>query len=683
MVWALASCKLDLNEPLSWQTDVLTPIAFSEVGVTELFADTSLLEKEGDQSMKIVYRDTLTQTLASDLFHIPDTTIIRRFDLSTFTLADQVIVQRITLGQLARNLSAQGNIAGDIILLSHGGVIPSLETFQGLTSGVLDVDASELFEYAALTSGNMEIKIANYLPLDMANISLRLQNSTLGSIIVNDFYTYIPKQDSVSHFHQLDNKEVESKLKAEMLNLDILGSEGQPVPIDTNDYVEVTLLVKNLKASEATAIFPNQTVSEVTEDLVYEFSGDQSDIALKQVQVRSGFIRAEIVSTIEDTIEFEYALPSATSNGQSPLIRRKILPASADQPAHFTEVFDLSGYTIDLTKRGDTVNTMEQTYRIDLVYSGKLVRIDLQDSVYARFQLVDIVPDFVLGYLGQGTVAVTGAERLHIFEEGEVKGVNFEHATAQISFINSIGMNVRATLNSLVGINLGNNRLVELQGIPFSGPIEIPGPGIQEVGSEVTTSISLTPSNSNLREMVNLLPDEVHYDLNVDYNAGTIPFADNFALYNSSLTSFLDLEIPIFGTTQGISLGDTAEVDFSQADISRISGGSLRLVVDSDFPVMATVYATLFDQNGQLVSKLIDGQLVEAALTEPGGGRILQPVTSTLEKSFSREELEQIIQRASKLAISYSVHTSGEAVRLYHDYKIRAKLVGQFQYSVN
>ncbi|RMG24582.1 MAG: hypothetical protein D6730_12485, partial [Bacteroidetes bacterium] len=125
MVWALASCKLDLNEPLSWQTDVLTPIAFSEVGVTELFADTSLLEKEGDQSMKIVYRDTLTQTLASDLFHIPDTTIIRRFDLSPFTLADQVIVQRITLGQLARNLSAQGNIAGDIILLSHGGVIPS------------------------------------------------------------------------------------------------------------------------------------------------------------------------------------------------------------------------------------------------------------------------------------------------------------------------------------------------------------------------------------------------------------------------------------------------------------------------------------------------------------------------------------------------------------------------------
>lgn len=680
---SLGACQFDPGDPIRWDAEVLVPIAYSEIGINQLISDTSLLASQSDQSIHLIYRDTLTRTSFREVFEVPDTTIIRQFDLENFELADQVIEQRITLAQLARNLSAQGNIAGDIILLSHGNTLPSLQGIPGLSSGVIEVDASDLFEYASLIEGEMEVRIANFLPLGLENISLRLRNRTLESTILEDQYPVIPSRDSLTRSYSLAEKEVESGLDAEMLNLDIQGSQGQPVLIDTNDYVKVILTVRDLKASEARAIFPDQTVSEETEDLVYEFTGEQADVALKQIRVRSGFIRAEIISTIEDTIQFSYSLPQAMKDGQFPLIQRKIPPAPPGGNAELTEVFDLSGYDIDLTKGGTTINTMEQSYQIDLVYSGKVVQIDLQDSVYARFQLVDIVPDYVQGYLGSGNLKVAGTEQLSIFEDGEVAGVNFENATARLTFFNSMGLDIYGQLNVLTARREALDKEVSLSGILLASPIHMPGPDLSRVGETEATSLELTPSNSNIRDLVNVFPDEITYDLEVAYNLyGPDALEDDFVTFDSELTSFLELEMPVYGTLEGISFRDTSAVAFQGNATEEIAGGSLKLLFDNEFPLTAVVFADLVDENYEVVHRLVDGQTIDAALAE-GDGRILSATSSVIEQSFTQQELQRIIDQARHLLIRYTVKTGATSVRLYDDYHVQAKLVGQFTYGVN
>jgi len=566
-------------------------------------------------------------------------------------------------------------------LANHGNDMPPIEAIRGLNSGIIAVDASDLFESAVLTEGNMEIKVANYLPLGLENVLLQLANGSLGTPIVDDFFQMIPAGDSVQRNYGLDNKEVESELTAEMKNLDIQGSGGQSVPIDTNDYVEVTITIKDLKASEATAVFPNQTVSEQTEDLVYEFSEDLSDIELEKVRVRSGFIRAEIVSTIEDTIKFEYTLPTVTKNGQSPIIKRKVAPPPPGESASFVELFDLAGYEMDLTKNGLTVNTLEQSYKIDLVYSGKLVRIDLQDSVYALFQLIDIIPDYVQGYLGQGSLDITGTERLSIFKDGEINSLNFEEATASISFINSIGMDIQGKLYSLNGFNNERGRSVELSSLIFATPIDIPGPRFPNVGTSITSTISLNHKNSNLRELVNLLPDEIFYDMEIKYNpSGKIGVA-NFAEFDSEIITYLDLELPVYLKAETFVISDTAAVNFGEANLDAIEGGSLKLIFENEFPLIATVYANLYDRSGRLISMMIDGQQIAAAEVN-SAGRVEIPMTSTLEKSFDKDLLDDMINNSYQLVLGYRIATASEPVRLYEDYEVKAKLIAEFKYGL-
>lgn len=683
--YTLSACNFDPNEPISWKTDLLLPIAHSSLGVEDILSDSATIEVESDQFVNIVYRDTLLRTGLSEVFQIPDTTIIRRFDLATFQLADQVIVQRITLAQLARGLVEQGNLAGLIILANHGNEIPPItQDITGLSSGVIAVDASDLFEYAALNQGDMEIEIANYLPLSLKNIQLELKNSGLGTTIVSDFYPIVPSKDSLSRYYTLDNQEVESALAADMSNLDIGNSGGMPVLIDTTDYVQVTITVKNLKAREATAVFPDQTVADQTEDLVYEFSGDMSDIELKQVTVKSGFIRAEIVSTIEDTIQFEYTLNGAMKDGLSPKIKRKIPPAPPDGTSQFVEIFDLAGYDMDLTKGGDTINTLEQAYQIDLVYSGKLVHIDLNDSVYARFQLIDIVPDYVQGYLGQGTIDVVDIETLNIFQQGEVQLINFEEATAKLSFINSIGLDLEGELNFLSGFRRQTGGFVELYSDIFDNPIEIRGPKTPIVGEAETTTITLDNENSNLRELVNLVPDEISYDLSITYNPKGKEATlnnENFAYFDSEVITYLDLELPVHGIAETFLLTDTVEVDFGDNANEKIEGGTLKLLIENEFPLEAIVYARFVDRNNQTIDILVEGQKIAAG--KPGvAERVEIPTPSTLEKSFDQATMDDIIANAYQLIIGYRLSTGGTSVKLYNDYKLKAKLVGEFKYGL-
>ncbi|RMG66131.1 MAG: hypothetical protein D6722_15405 [Bacteroidetes bacterium] len=693
-VWALAlwlalvtlwpACRLNPVEDLSWDTDLLVPIAFTELGVMDAVPD-SLLTVEDDQLLALVYRDTLASASLAEFVEFPDTSLDLSIKLDTLSLDSDTISQRLTLADLARQLSANGDATGDLILANHGNTLPFVPETPGLNSGIIPVDASEFFEYAELDSGELVLTIDNQFPLNLLNVIFRIENANLpGPPIVLDTFQVIGQFSSVTRTYDLAGTQIGSELEAELVNLDI--GAGLFVPIDTTDYIELSLIAQNLQAQTATAIFPAQTILDTVRETRYLFGGEFADVQLTKLKVKAGRIRAETISTVEDSVRFRYSLPSAVNSlGEVPTVDIKLDPAPPGGMATQLEEATLEGFTIDLSQGGLSFNTLEEQIRVDLLYSGQLVTLDQTDSVLVSFGLVDIEPVYVEGYIGQNTFTFTGSEALGFFEELEYERLRLSAARAAVSFSSSIGVDAAVEVRAFDAVGQRGER-VRLTGTPLvAGPFLVQGPVLPDTFGSVVSPLELNPDNSNILPFINVLPAAIDYDLRVETNVnGQAGQYTNFATDQSQITAFLDFRLPLEGIVEGFSLTDTVAVDFGEAARPEaVSRARLRLLLENPFPVQVTVEAGLYDQAGTLLQSLDNGTVIPAGIPN-ASGYVDVPAQEVIELDLSGEQLDRVLAEAVSARFRFVLDTrpKGEPAGFYADYKIKARLSGQFTYTL-
>ena len=679
------SCDWNLNEPISWDVDLLTPIATSTIGLADAITDSTLLQEDSSRNLILLLRDTLIDVRLEDILEIPDTSYIQRFDLQSFRLGDQAFSTQITLASIARTLSEQGNLLGDIILLSHGGVVPSLPEIAGLSSGAVPVDASSLFETAQLETGEIEIIVSNELPVDINNVSFEVRNQVAGNLLFSGFIPTLPSGSSETRTFDVSGFRVEATLEAFLLNLDV--PEATFVPIDTLDYIEFSFTARKLIANEATAIFPSQTVDSSFFPFIYTFSGQNAGVEIQRATIESGTIEARVVSTLEDTVEVIYRLPSATLNGQVPEVVARLEPASPSQNFVFTQDFDLAGYELDFSQGGTTANTLSQFYQINLIYSGNLVSIDQQDSVFLEVALKDIKASSVEGYFGTGSLDYTGTQAFSALGDIQVDQLDLVNPEVRLIFENSLGVNLEGTVRNLSAQNASTPIATTLSSTLFAEPFFIPGP-VSPANSEPVESIfTFTPQNSNIPELIRLLPNQLSYDVQVTYNppGPSIILPNNFATNSGSVKGIVEFELPLEGSLSGLVFNDTSDLSFSfSEDTSNLNSGALILRFENGFPLEVFVSAGVVDENGFLLEILADNAPVTAAPVNEQG-IVTGNTNSEIRQEFSKTQLTRIIERGQALIFQYRINSQpqDQNVRMRSDYQVVAQLVGEFNFQLN
>lgn len=677
-----AGCRLNPTEGLSWDTDLLAPIAYTRVNVFDAIQDTTLLTTDSDQLLHLVFRDTVGSARLVDFVEIPDTTLDVAIKLDTLELSSDTISERLTLREVAEQLQADGNNIGTFLINNDGNTMPFVPAIEDLGSGPIDVDATEFFEFAELESGRLVLTIENAFPVALENVIFFVQNKNLpGPPLVADTFPFIDTNEVVIETYDLAGQKVESELQAELVNMGTVATLN--VPIDLEDFIEISLVAENLRAKTATAIFPQQTILDTTRTTQYLFGGDFDDVQLTKLGVKSGKIRAETTSTVEDTILFSYFLPSAqNSAGEIPGVNIKLNPAPAGGVAQQTEEALLNGFTIDLTAGGDHVNAVEEQIRVDLLYSGNVVTLDQQDSVSVSFGLVDIEPTYMEGYIGQNEFVLQGEEAIDFFEQIELDKIRFAGASAEIIFSNSVGVDAQMEVRAFDAKNSQTGKSLKLTSSSLvAGPFQIAGPKLPDTSGIVMTRLQFTPENSNIVPFINLMADNIRYDMTVLTNHNGDPERrDNFATANSQISAILDFRLPLEGVVGGLFLSDTAELSFdSQPDLSTISSGILRLLLENRFPVQVIVDAEVYDANWDLVETLAEAAVIEAGQRN-AEGYVETGVLSSVEKDLTFEQLEEVIEIGEHLVLNFRVDTKpdDEEVKIYADYDILARLVGEF-----
>lgn len=677
-----SACRFKDDTP-SWDADLTAPLLKSQVTLSDALKDSSIFQVNSDNTINVVFRDTLVNLSLSDYLVVPDTSFAAKLTLGSIALSTDSLTQDITLGQIARQLRDQGNAIGQTILDNHGGSILFLPPVNDLSSDDIAIDASTFFDEADLLTGQMVVKIENRLPIEVTSVTFHLRNAgLLTDTLVRKTMTNIgPGQNRVDSA-DLGGKTVESQMAAKLEDIDIAG--GINVPIDTNDYIRIRIIVKNLTASRATAVFPSQTVIDDASRINYYF-GD--DLVITRLRSRSGQLRIEALSTIDDTLAFIYSLPTCIKNGQPVVVSDRLIPNPATGYSYAQIDFDLDNYYIDMTLNGDSVNLFPYHLIGNLLYSGRKNTMDLTDSIDLSYGLYEIIPSYIEGYLGKQTFAFKDTIDLS-FISGILGGyLNLVNPKVQMTIVNSIGVDGELVVADMSGYNSSSGNTVSLNAGLTNGPTEVRGPKLPNVGQEVSTKIDLNRNNSNIAAFLSNLPDRLVFDMSVFVNKyGNPALLDNFATDASRLAAFLDIEIPLVGVAEELLLQDTVALDLSEAALPKnISEGSLKLLVDNGFPMAAKVQVYFQTSAGATIDSLFEyGPNLLAAAELGSNGQVSTPKRSVLKAFFTRDRLDNLRDYARQAVVRFALSTKPQwqAITLYSTYGMAFSVVGDFKYGV-
>lgn len=663
-------CKKSF-EPPSWDADIITPIAKSNLSISNLAGGSTSLQVNADTTVSIVYSNELFDFTMDSLVAINVAPFTRNVKIDSLKLSDQTIQQSVTLGEVARQM---GPPAEGIILSNHGNSAPIPGPFNGVTAGPFTVDASSFLTTATLENGFMDVKIVNGFPVEIQNVTYEIRNQSDNSLILTDNYPSIPAGDSVFSSTDLSGTTIEGVLEITITNMDIQSSGGAFVPIDTNDAITASVTLRDMQVSAATAIFPEQTIVDNTDSVALL---GMDDVELKFATISSGQVEIEVLSTIQDSLFFNYQIPDASIGGIPFEVDVTVPPAPPGDTARVYLTQDFTGY--DFTFENNKFNNI-LIGRIDS--TGEIRSISKSDSVYINLGIVGLTPSFVRGYLGQDTFAIGPAiSDIDIFKNIIGGTIDLEQSEFTLRVTNSLGVDGSATINNIVSTNSSTaaNAVLNLGGIPM--PIAI-GRAIESPFSTTTTSVVINDGNSNTSQLLEILPDQLTYDLDLVTNPGGNTGACNdFAFENTSFNVALDVEVPLSLVANSLTLSDTTELNTASIDSpSQIKDGTFTFIIDNGYPLEMNLKIYFLDASDIAIDSLVSTTPIDAASVNISN-RVDQSTVTKLPFEISEERMSDLLSAYKMVfVVDFTTVPTGPHIKIYDDYHVDIKLVGDFIY---
>ncbi len=667
------ACKRDFEKP-QWDTNLLAPFAYTELSIQNLVKNGGF-QTNADKSMDLFIRDTLYSLRMDSLVQITTPSFDINKTIDSIVFDTPPIVTKVTLGMIARQLQQQGNPLGALILASHGQFAPIPNgAVQNITGGPIAINVSDVLETASVKEGFLDISIVNDLPLTITNSEFRISNTLPPSaVITQPTLSNIAPGTTATHTEDIAGKLVQGALTAYILDIDLGGGF---VVIDTNSAVTISLKVREVTVTSATAVFPAQNVVN-DESVVYLL--DMGSVRLKKIKIGSGQVKIHVSTTLPDTLFFSYEIPGATKNG-IPFKTDTQVPPSGGGTTVFT--YDMADYVMNLKGKpgDDEYNALFNKLVGRIKYTGKKVSLSLSDFVSVQIALENVRPAYVQGYLGDTTITLNDSAPLNVFRNVTGGSVEFEEAEPSVVIENAFGVAGSAQINSIV-VHKGTSSL-PLSSTLLGSPIPI-GRGLDgNPPTTTTTKISLGGAGSNATALINLMPTRLDYAGVLEINPTQAIDYTQFAYANYPVTALMEFRMPLSLIANQLQLSDTIPLSSSPQVNAALKKGKLNLITDNGFPLDASVKAYFLDHNGHVIDSLASNQVIKRA---PKGvdGKVINQVRTVISYNLSSQKIANI-QHASQVNFKVVFTSqSGVYTKIYSDYKIKFKLSGDLLYTVN
>jgi hypothetical protein len=342
-----------------------------------------------------------------------------------------------------------------------------------------------------------------------------------------------------------------------------------------------------------------------------------------------------------------------------------------------------------LNLRGDLGNLSNQ-FRVNL--NAKLNPDGNGATTFANLPLLtyqynfkNIRPYFVRGYLGRSNF--TGNDFLSISEMKKLSGiVHFQDITLNLEIENSIGADFSLNINNILASRDGS----QLQLIhPIVGNTQqlsraknIPQGDLPYTATY--KNYNFNSSNSNIKELIETLPDRLSFEANASLNPlGNVSSGNDFLYKNSNVRVKTTLEMPLSFSANALTFTDTlTTLGIESTSTENILAGDLQILATNSFPFDLSVKGYLLDENKVLIDSLLSNQTILAA-TVNDLLRVAQSKQTTLKVPVS-ESLKLHLSQARFIVIKAKINTQPEntILPMYADYELHLQLIGNGKYRV-
>lgn len=669
-------CKKDFLKP-AWDIDVVSPVIKSNLTIQNI-VDDSLINIQADSSITIVYTTDLLEFDLDTLIKIPDTAYNYSASLDNLELADQTMSYPITLAEMAHN----AGWIGEQIIASHGqmSIIPPVD---GISSGGMPIDANNFFQSVTLLEGFMDIKFINGLPIKITNFIFAIKNQSDATTIISDTIAEIPAKDSLTKTYDLAGKIIDGDLVAEIINIDSPGSEGNDVLIDTTDALIINLCVRDLKPIEATAVFPAQDLFNKHDRMLIKLGG----IDLKEIVLQTGQVNIKAVNTIDDSLRFSYNVPGASLNQTSFMVNDIISPASSQAAVHYNKSYDISGYKMLLTgKNHDTINSLHQHLIGSIDSTGEVKTMTLNDSIVFTYEMKNLIPNYAKGYLGKHAVNINNDTAKNTIFNNIISGtLNAKSVNIFFSVENYIGADASIIFNSIEALNskTGENKTLQSTFLGKHNHINRANSPVFGTINSTLYQFEINNSNSNITQLINLMPDNFIYNIDIDINPlGNISGGNDFLYTDKTIKANLNIELPLNLFANNLHLKDTIDISINESNNDNIIGMFV-LKADNLYPINANVQLLMYDKMYNCLDTIIVNQTIKHAhitngikATVPKHSEITIPISK--QKMQALNNTEHIV-----LDVIFNTLPTNQHIRIYSDYFLNLQLVGNFNYQIN
>ena len=580
----LYSCKHKLESP-TWEIDMIVPIAHTEMNISDMIIEVNSSNISSsiasDSLVSIIFNQEIMDMNFDTLIKIDAITDEQTHTLDSASFADVVISDTATIGE------AINEIPLGTTLFPNGSTnsIPAIPNIAN--EDTINIDASEYFETMTLYKGLLIIEFINEYPTDISNVSLSLINVVNQNLIATFYFPIIPSGTTVSDSVSIAGQTIDENLLGILHNMDINASNG-PVLINYEDAIITKITIADIGIIEATAIFPEQ---QLTENLK-EISFDMGNAQIKEIGIKSGTVKINVLSTLPNG-KMIYIIPSLQKNGV-PFTSGDMIVPEATSIELTTFEFDFEGYILDLTGKegrigGDTINTIYTEAYTFIDYTGELVTINHADSFYSYIEF-DLTPEYAIGYLGQDTIEFgPDQQEINIFNKISSGTLNLEQANLSLSIDNFIGADASMVFSDF---NTSNTITEET----VSADASILG-NMYNINRATLTgdNLPINPTKMEIildaKEMMEIFPNYINTHSNFYLNPNGEQSTPDFLYPEYPINASLNLEIPLSFIADNLIFIETMDADLSSNTELEID--KLYVTLKNGLPLSATIQLIL------------------------------------------------------------------------------------------
>ena len=664
----LFACKHELERP-TWDVDIIVPLVHSQMNINDMLSDSNLNIIENEEGfVYLVFQQEFIDMNLDTLIKIDAIADEQTHTLDSASFADVVISDTATIGESIIE------IPFGTILLPDGSTnsIPAIPNVAN--EDTINIDASEYFETMTLYKGMLIIEIMNGYPTDLSNMSLSLINTTNQNLIATFSFPVIASGATVSDSISIAGETMDKNLLAILHNMDIIASNG-PVLINYSDAVITTITISDIGITNATAIFPEQQLTETLKEHSFDMGGAQ----IKEIGIKSGTVTIYVLSTLPNG-KMIYNIPSLKKNGLSFTSGEMLIPEANNTELTAFE-FNFQGYVLDLTGQngrlgGDTINTIYTEAYTFIDSTGELETINYTDSFYSYVEF-DVTAEYAKGYLGQDTIEFgPETKELTLFNKINADIFDLEKADLKIKFENFIGADAEIEINDF---STSNFNTTVLAGVDQNGNTII---GHNYTIDRASLSGNGLPINQSMTEiiidadeMLEILPDKINTQATFYINPNGQATSDDFLYPDYPIKASMNMEIPLSFIAKNLTLIDTTEISISNQEDLEID--QLFITIKNGLPLDANLKLVLLDNQNLVIDTLLPGTTILAASTD-ANNLVSQISTTTIQMHYTNfNNVKKLISVAS-----FNSTPINEFISIYNNYTIDITLSAKFKKTI-